>query len=86
MCWLNYFSFGVNTSHIYLFTYTNLLKRKTVLGKPGPWAGLWDRWYRQISKPTFDLRQALGQLLRSNVPPTMVVWIFALRWLFKRAL
>jgi len=33
MCWLNYFAFGVNTSHIYLFTYTKLLKCKTVLGK-----------------------------------------------------
>jgi len=33
MCWLNYFAFGVNTSYINLFTYTKLLKYKTVLGK-----------------------------------------------------
>ena len=33
MCWLNYFAFGVHTSHIYLFTYTKLLKCKTVLEK-----------------------------------------------------
>jgi len=33
MYWLNYFAFGVNTSHIYVFTFTKLLKCKTVIGK-----------------------------------------------------
>jgi len=39
--------------------------------------------YRQIGKPTFDLRQALDRLLRPHVPQTTVVWIFALWQLFK---
>jgi len=33
MCWLNVFAFGVNTSYMNLFTYTKLLKYKTILGK-----------------------------------------------------
>jgi len=39
--------------------------------------------YRQIGKPTFDLRQALDRLLRSHAPQTTVVRIFALWRLFK---
>ena len=39
--------------------------------------------YRQIGKPTFDLRQALDRLLHSNAPQTTVVRIFALWQLFK---
>jgi len=42
--------------------------------------------YRQIGKPTFDLRQALDRLLRSHAPQTTVVRIFALWRLFKDVL
>jgi len=42
--------------------------------------------YRQIGKPTFDLRQALDRLLRSHAPQTTVVRIFALWRLFKGVL
>ena len=42
--------------------------------------------YRQIGKPTFDLRQALDRLMRSHVPQTTVVRIFALWRLFKGVL
>ena len=42
--------------------------------------------YRQIGKPTFDLRQALDRLLRSHVHQKMVVRIFALWRLFKGVL
>jgi len=42
--------------------------------------------YRQIGKPAFDLRQALDRLLRSQVPHTTVVRIFALWRLFKGVL
>jgi len=33
----NYFALGVNTSHIYLFTYMKLLKCKTALGNLVGW-------------------------------------------------
>jgi len=42
--------------------------------------------YRQIGKPTFDLRQALDRLLRSHAPQTTVVRIFALWRYFKGVL
>ena len=42
--------------------------------------------YRQIGKPTFELRQALDRLLRSHAPQTTVVRIFALWRRFKGVL
>jgi len=42
--------------------------------------------YRQIGKPTFDLRQTLDRLMCSHAPQMMVVWIFALWRLFKGVL
>ena len=42
--------------------------------------------YKQIAKPTFDLRQALDRFYGSHVPQTTVVRIFALWRLFKGVL
>jgi len=60
---------------------------KTVISKT--FMNIWStvdcirKGYRQIGKPTFDLRQALDRLLRSHALETTVMRIFALCRLFK---